>query len=170
MNQSVHCLFVLELKSFENPDDCWADFCIFECQIQNLVKLLPVGVGIFPAGIGAAFVHRTIIICTEKRTRRGAEYIIPISIKRHMLCDKLAGPHLQVLGKSLHIAVFHARACGLATIGTSEAINFREYFIVIRFDVWIERFWLGFLKSVYQLPIGPFLLSAAFEFFGYVHS
>jgi hypothetical protein len=106
------------------------DFGVFQRQIQDLMKVLAVGMRVLPAGARTYFVNGAVVITSQKRARGGVEYVIAIGVEMQVLLDQFGRAQAQMLGNPVNVDIPENGTGGFAAIGAGKAIDFREGLIV----------------------------------------
>ncbi len=118
------------LQPAHNGESRRTDFRIFQCQVQYLVEVLAVGMGVLPAGPRAHLVDGAVIVGSQERAGCYIEHVIPFGIQVQVFVDQFGRTFSQVLGDPVNVNIPEDGAGRFATIGTSEAIYVLESFVV----------------------------------------
>ena len=98
--------------------------------MRNLMEVLSVGMGKFPASFGPYLVDQAAVIRGQKGTWELLQHIIPVLIYSEIPVDKLLWSESLVPGDPIEIPAGKEGACRFTTIGTLQAIGAAEFLVM----------------------------------------
>ena len=109
---------------------CRTNSNIFYCEVRDLMKILPIGMGEFTAGFRTYIVDEAVIIGGKKSAWHFLQNIIIFFIDAQVLIDELLRLLAQVSGDALNIFIGKKRTCGFTTVSTAKAVGATEFLFV----------------------------------------
>jgi len=94
------------------------------------VKLTLVGVRVLAAGIGAVFIHKAKVICSQKRAGGLLQNIIAVFVNFQVLSGKITGAYAKMFRQPFNIFGYKAWAGSFAAVGAVGAVNLFKGLVV----------------------------------------